>query len=435
MKCPKCNEEIEENAKFCTKCGVNILEEKTKKAEEERRKQKELEIKQKEAEDKKRLEEIRKLEEQKREEELKEAEKEEAIRKAKEEGIELEIIDKKTEEVKEEPKQFKPKKEPKEKKKKIKLKKNIFQVLLNKIIFMVIVAALIIGGVYYCHTQKLLPDFAEKEVNDFEKKLQNVIKMNKEVKENEKNTAKVETKKEWEVNPEIEAEDIKDLNKDVSIIIKDKKEGLIDNKTGKILLEPKYNGIFDIEYYEIGKTEADKKKGIVVKDIEKYYVLDNEYKVGAEVTTILPIEGDAYFYDHHNSIVYASDNSSETTKIKQTKEKSLKVCTDIDLVTTDGMAAKDIDLPEKFIIDFSKSKLTTKGYCDTQKGELVIDCDYDEAYEFSEGYAAVKTDTKSGIIDEKGNKIAELKYEETRSVHNGLAFAKKDGKWGLLKIK
>lgn len=432
MKCPKCNEEIEENAKFCTKCGVNILEEKTKKAEEERRKQKELEIKQKEAEDKKRLEEIRKQEEQKREEELKEAEKEEAIRKAKEEGIELEIIDKKTEEIKEEPKQVKTKKE---KKKKIKLKKNIFQILLNKIIFMVIVAALIIGGVYYCHTQSLLPDFAEKEVNDFEKKLQNVIKMNKEVKENKKSTPKEEPKKEWEVNPEIEAEDIKDLNKDVSIIVKDKKEGLIDNKTGKILLEPKYNGVFEIEYYEIGKTEADKKKGLVIKDIEKYYTLDDKYQVGAEVTTILPTEGDAYFYDHHNSIVYASNNASETTKIKQTKEKSLKICTDIDLVTTDGIAAKDTDLPENFIIDFSKSKLTTKGYCDTQKGELVISCYYDEAYEFSEGYAAVKTDGKSGIIDENGNKVTELKYQETRSVHNGLAFAKKDGKWGLLKIK
>lgn len=426
MKCPKCNEEIQENAKFCTKCGVNILEEKNKKAEEERRKQKE-------AEDKKRLEEIRKQEEQKREEELKEAEKEEAIRKAKEEGIELEIIDKKPEEEKVEPKKIK--KEPKEKKKKVKLKKNIFQILLNRIIFIIIVAALIIGGVYYCHTQNILPEFAEKEVNDFEKKLQNVINMDKEIKENQKSTSKVENQKEWEINPEIEAEDIQDLNKEVSIIIKENKKGLIDNTTGKIILEPKYTGIFNIEYYELGKTEADKKKGLVVKDIEKYYALDDKYKVGAEVTTILPNEENVYFYDHHNSIVYTSNNASETTKIKQTKEKILKVCTDIDLVTTEGTAAKDADLPEKFIIDFSKSKLTTKGYCDTQKGELVINCDYDEAYEFSEGYAAVKTDKKSGIIDEAGNKVTELKYEETRSVHNGLAFAKKDGKWGLLKIK
>lgn len=437
MKCPKCNEEIEDNAKFCTKCGVNILEEKAKKAEEERRKQKELEIKEKEAEDKKRLEEIRKQEEQKKEEEMKEAEKAEAIRKAKEEGIEFEIIDKKTEEkIETKKEQNEPKeKNKKEKKKKIKLKKNIFQVLLNKIIFMIIIAAIIIGGVYYCHTQNMLPEFAEKEVGDFEKKVQNIIKLNKEIKENNNKSEKTETKKEWEVDPEIEADNIKDLNKEVSIIVKQNKEGLIDNKTGKVVLEPKYTAIFDIEYYENGKTEIDKKKGIVVKDIEKYYVLDERYQIGAEVTTIIPTEGEAYFYDHHNSIVYASNNASETAKIKQTKEKNLKVCIDIDLVTTEGIVAKDNDLPENFIIDFSKSKLGTKGYCDTSKGELVINCDYDEANEFSEGFAAVKSNGKAGIIDEKGNKIVELKYNQTRSVHNGLAFAEKDGKWGILKIK
>ena len=27
MKCPKCNEEIAEGVKFCTKCGANIEEE------------------------------------------------------------------------------------------------------------------------------------------------------------------------------------------------------------------------------------------------------------------------------------------------------------------------------------------------------------------------------------------------------------------------
>ena len=30
MKCPKCNEEIADGAKFCTKCGVNIEEEKAR---------------------------------------------------------------------------------------------------------------------------------------------------------------------------------------------------------------------------------------------------------------------------------------------------------------------------------------------------------------------------------------------------------------------
>ena len=66
---------------------------------------------------------------------------------------------------------------------------------------------------------------------------------------------------------------------------------------------------------------------------------------------------------------------------------------------------------------------------DLAKGELVLNCDYDEALDFSEGYGAVKTDNKAGFIDEDGKEIGKFDYDETRSVHNGLAFAKKDGKW------
>ena len=93
MKCPKCDQEIADNVKFCTKCGANIEEEKKKQEEEELKREQELERRKKEIEDRKKLEEIRRQEELKREEELKEAEKAEAIRQAKEEGIELEIID------------------------------------------------------------------------------------------------------------------------------------------------------------------------------------------------------------------------------------------------------------------------------------------------------------------------------------------------------
>lgn len=445
MKCPRCNEEIIDNIKFCTKCGVNIQEEKARKAEEERRKQKELEIKQKELEDKKRLEEIRRQEEQKKEEAIKEAEKAEAIKQAKEEGIELEIIDKEPETIEPEVKDFKVKKEPeiqekikKEKPKKVKIKKNIFQRLFGKLIFILIIIAIVVGGVYYCYREQLLPEFIQKEVKDFDEKLQNVINLSKEVKDkdDDKKEEPKETETEnWEVKPEIIADEIKDLNDKVSIIVKAGKEGLIDNKTGKIILEPKYKAIYNIEYYEIGKTEADKTKGLVVKDVEKYYTLNEKYEIGKEVTTITPYVGDAYYYDHNDSIIYICNAAAETKKVEKTKEKKLQACADIDIVTTDGTASKDKDLPATFLIDFEKSTIRTKGYYDTSKAELVIDCNYDEAYEFSEGYAAVKEKGKAGIIDEDGKEVIELKYNETRTVHNGLAFVKKDGKWGILKVK
>ena len=68
------------------------------------------------------------------------------------------------------------------KKQKVKIKKNIFQVIFNKLIFMVVVAALIIGGVYYCYTQNLLPEFAQNQVEEFDKTLQNVINLKTEMK-------------------------------------------------------------------------------------------------------------------------------------------------------------------------------------------------------------------------------------------------------------
>ena len=441
MKCPKCKEELKPNTKFCTKCGADIEKEKAKIEEQKRKKKEEAEKKKKELEDKKKLDEIRKQEKLKKEQEQKEAEKAEAIRQAKEEGIEFEIIDKEPEEIQEEHngKEFKIKenkaKPKKEKKKKVKIKKNIFQRFINKIIFMLVTAAIIIGVVYYAYANQLLPDFAQKEIEDFDKKLQNVISTGKEVKEGRENYTEIEEKNNWEVEPNIEADDIKDLSKEVSVIVKNGKEGLIDNKTGEIVLEPRYTGIFYIEYYDIGKTEEDKTKGIVVKDIEKYYKVDSKYQISTEVTTITPIEEGTYFYEHHDAQVYYASRDGETKKADTTSKKELKVCTDIDLVTTEGIAAKDDELPENFKIDFEKSKITTKGYCDTSKAELVINCDYDEAYEFCDGYAAVKVDKKAGIIDENGNKVIELEYDETRSVHGDKAFAKQNGKWGILNIK
>lgn len=443
MKCPKCNEEIEKDVKFCTKCGVNIEEEKNRKAEAEKKKQKELEKKQKEAEDRKRLEEIRKQEELKKAEAIKEAEKAEAIRKAKEEGIELEIIDKKPEpeepskefKVKTQPQPEKKEKVQKEKKKKIRIRKNIFQVLINKIILMLILAAIIIGAVYYCYTQKMLPEFAQKEVEEFDKRLQNVINLKKEIKNNNESNPELQVKQEWKVDPKIEAEDIKDLTKEVSIIVKNGKEGLINNETGEIVLEPKYSQIEYANYYEIGKTEAEKTEGIIIKDIEKYYKVDSKYQVSTEVIKLPDIDKGAYFFDHHDNAVYYNNGNGQCSKVAKQTEKKLEICTDIDLVTTEGIAAKDADLPATFTIDFGKSTMTTKGYFDTSTGELVINCDYDEAYDFSEGYAAVKKDKKAGIIDEKGNKVLTLEYEQTRSVHKGAAFAKHEGKWGIIKIK
>ena len=320
MKCPKCKEEIKDGSVFCTNCGAKLVEEKKTKAEEKKPEskkvvksepkdnQKKVVVKsekkdetpktKKASQDKKKLEEIRKQEKIKMEEKIKEAEKQEAIRQAKQEGIELEIIDKEPEEPEriETPKRnvkVKEEKVKKEKKKKVKIKKNIFQRIFNKLIFMIVVAAIIIGGVYYCYKKQLLPDIVQEQVRDFDYKLQNVINSYKDIK-NENYTGNTEENSEnWEVEPNIEADNIEDLDEKVSAIVKDKKYGIIDNKTGEVLLEAKYTDIFYGEYIEsVGSTNT--KEGIIVKDIGKYYTLDSNYKIGNEVT--LPESEDTITY-------------------------------------------------------------------------------------------------------------------------------------------
>lgn len=440
MKCPNCDHEIKNDAKFCTVCGANIEEaRKTKEKEKEEKAAKEKR-KKKEQEDRKKLEELRKQEQEKEEQLLKEAEKAEAIRQAKEEGIELEIIDEEPEdEVKEEPKtdEFKVKKEErphKEKKRKVRLKKNIFQVILGKLLFIIIVAALICGGLYYCYRNNYLPDFAMEKAEEIDQTIQNIIQMNKDIEEikDGKKPSNDSNEYEWQVKPSIEADDIKDLTDEYSIIIKNNLYGLIDNKEGKIVVEPKYS-LIEYGSYSIGALSE---KGIIVKQDEKFYKLNEKLELGNEVTKAdTTAAKGGYFYCHHDSRVYYNNESNVCKKANEKTDKRLESCTDIAIITTAGVDSSNALLPESFTIDFEKSVLGTKGYCDPEKGELIIDCNYSETYDFSEGYAAVVEEGKAGFINEKGEKYKDFTFEATRSVHNKLAFAKENGKWGIVKIK
>ena len=449
MKCPNCNQGIQDDAKFCTVCGANIEEAlKTKAREEEERLEKEAKRK-KEIEDKKRLEELRKQEQERQEQLIKEAEKAEAIRQAKEEGIELEIIDEKSEEpekeVEEEPKEdkseFKIKNEnekssKKEKNRKVRIKKNFFQVLIEKLLFIIIVAAIILGAIYFCYRNNYLPDFAMEKAEEIDLTIQNIINLQKDIDEidsgkkpsNRSDNSSIE----WQVENNIEADDIKDLNDDYSIIIKKNLYGLIDNKEGKIVLEPKYSLIEYTNY----KTAETTSKGIIVKDGEKFYKINDKFELDGEVVKDTETKNSgAYFFDHHGSTVYYNNAEQVCKKANEKSDKRIEICTDISIVTKDGVDAKNGLLPESFTIDFEKSTLGPKGYCNPEKGELLIDCNYKEALDFSEGYAAVKEDDKAGFINEKGEKWKEFSFEETRSVHNKMAFAKENGKWGIVKIK
>jgi hypothetical protein len=74
------------------------------------------------------------------------------------------------------------------------------------------------------------------------------------------------------------------------------------------------------------------------------------------------------------------------------------------------------------------------GFAD-KSGKLVIEPQYELAYEFSEGLAAVRINNKFGFIDQTGKFVIEPKYSLTTDFSDGLAsvaIGRYPGKWGYI---
>ena len=64
--------------------------------------------------------------------------------------------------------------------------------------------------------------------------------------------------------------------------------------------------------------------------------------------------------------------------------------------------------------------------------ELLGEVDWEDAKDFSEGFAAVKKDGKWGFMKRSGEVYIEPQYEDARSFSNGAAAVKQNGKWGFI---
>lgn len=70
-----------------------------------------------------------------------------------------------------------------------------------------------------------------------------------------------------------------------------------------------------------------------------------------------------------------------------------------------------------------------------QKGELTIECGYEQADSFCNGFAAVCVDGKWGYLDEKGHLSVEPRFEKvTRISKEGTAAVLFDGEWLLIRL-
>ena len=81
---------------------------------------------------------------------------------------------------------------------------------------------------------------------------------------------------------------------------------------------------------------------------------------------------------------------------------------------------------------FGQLSLTLKwGYIDTS-GMTVIPCVYDYAGQFSDGYAAVMSGNKWGFVDYEGDTLVSYRYNEVHRFVNGYAAVRMGDRWGYI---
>lgn len=71
------------------------------------------------------------------------------------------------------------------------------------------------------------------------------------------------------------------------------------------------------------------------------------------------------------------------------------------------------------------------GYIDTT-GKFVIQPEFDGAWEFHEGLAAVKIDWARGYINHSGEFVIEPKFQQAGSFNDGVAWVMDDNRYGLI---
>ncbi len=431
-----------------------LKEEAERRRQEEEKRQKEL----KEAEERRRLEdeksreelriEKERLEEEKRkiEEEKRKLEEDKlrAIREAekmknqneenKERTVEENKEDIKSEvesETKEEPKipkeaEFKPAKQETVIKKK---RKGFIRRFFDRLILLIIILAILIGGIYYLNLKGYIPEPISSEINNLIDQIKDVRSAEKEEYKNieddentvEENSVTDESisGEEWVVENTIEADDIENLNKDVSAIVKDGKYGIIDNETGKILLDTKYENV---------STVAGQ---IIVSDNGKKYSVDSRYQLGEETNILENTMRLEYLYNtlDNKAYVYTGENSLRELS------KSESLSSDMIIVESVNIREDDMSISNDEIeVDYDKiDHLGMYGVYSINDNKLVSECEYDKIYEYSEGFAAYKKENVSGYLNNLGVDIG-VTFEETRNVYDGIAWVKLDGKWGLAKI-
>ncbi len=135
-------------------------------------------------------------------------------------------------------------------------------------------------------------------------------------------------------------------------------------------------------------------------------------------------------------------------------DKNLIVdCQYMNVLGVSEQIARVIDMDQNYLfLDYSGKMITeevfqdandfSEGFAAVEKeekwgfintsGKIAIACQYDNVTEFHEGLVAVEKDGNWHYIDQRGKEVFEEEYEDAMYFSEGLAAVKKDGKWGFI---
>ncbi len=332
-------------------------------------------------------------------------------------------------------------KEPKKKK----------HTLRNIIIIVIVVIVLALVGTYVLHTQNLLPDGIETSLKPMLEAIDKTLGIKQEKQEDKENVRKeeasLEEKKEsYEVIRELDEKYkdsqiidsinintvqfqkySEDVRNNISIIIVNKKQGLINNKTGEIVIEPKYDYIID-EF-----NDSDEEFFVGGIDRKLYKINLKNFKEEEFDNSIGHGGGSNYYYEPNKKEIYTNEyeytkvtdgSEYEVKRIKNYGGNKLEICFEL---SEDGHEANINNTTNGMMYDATAGLKV--GYFDIKKGKLQIKTEYDKGTLFDNGIAAVSKDGKSYFINEDNEKVYDIELEDATNIHNNKAWIKVDEKW------
>jgi len=150
---------------------------------------------------------------------------------------------------------------------------------------------------------------------------------------------------------------------------------------------------------------------------EEYYdIVSNNYEMNED--SYLIMKSEKHYLEDKDSISGFVYIDNDSLKFLEKIDNSLELVT----VSEDIICLKDQkddSISEYMFYDLNENQ---------------IGASYENAYGFSEGFAAVCKDGKWGYIDKSGNLMIDYLFEKALPIHDGCAWVKYDGRVGRLKI-